>query len=185
MYNYSMKYQPTGRSVGRPMQPIPPIADRLLEHVAGGGSLAKFFRENEDATRQKLECWRKKSEEFATNYKIAKECAIEALEAETIEIADSVTDPGLERIARLRCDVRHRAASRWTASQSHINNSSAPVVIVATGVPRSTLQSNEEKRGLGDAKNVTPTGGRHPGACDDDRGEELHISPTQISISPI
>ena len=110
--------------------------------------------------------------------------AVEVLESEAIEIADRLDDPTRERIARLQCDVRRWAASRWQhAADTAKQATHGAVVVVTTGVPRT-----EERVGIAVERidsETDPGGGRPSAAALAAGGEEQHISPTHTSIPSI
>lgn len=171
--------------IGRPPEPVPDkLATSLLDHISCGGSLIRWCREN-GVSPSAVGKWRGKDEGFGEAYRRARMLAVEVLESEAIEIADRLDDPTRERIARLQCDVRRWAASRWQhAADTAKQATHGAVVVVTTGVPRT-----EERIGIDietqSQLETDPGGGRPSAAALAAGGEEQHISPTHTSIPSI
>ena len=109
--------------------------------------------------------------------------AVEVLESEAIEIADRLDDPTRERIARLQCDVRRWAASRWQhAADTAKQATHGAVVVVTTGVPRT-----EERVGIAVERidSETDPGGDGHRRLRSRRGERNNISPRHTPLFPL
>ena len=182
-YYFGMSEEIT-RKVGRPPEPVPEHKAReLLAHIAEGGTLARWCKQA-NVSPSTVRKWGKKDESFGEDMRDARATAVQQMEADTLRIADEC-EPADVAVARLRCDVRRWAVSRWQGSvDSNKASNVGAVVVVATGVPRVGSQSTLKVEALGNAKETDPGGGR-PSASDGATGEEEpHIPPTHTSIPP-
>ena len=126
------------RKPGRPAEPVPPHKAReLLAHIAEGGTLARWCKQA-NVSPSTVRLWGKKDSEFADDMRDARATAVQQMEQDCLRIADEC-EPADVAVARLRCDVRRWAVSRWQGSidSNRASQGGSQVqVVVATGVPR-------------------------------------------------
>lgn len=110
---------------GRPSRFSSEIAERILVRIAEGESVLKISRDPDMPSRTTIRKWIREIPEFTANYARMKECGVEALLDEALEIADDASgdfaedENGLVKFnsenvqrSRLRVDLR-----KWIASK--------------------------------------------------------------------
>jgi len=168
------------RKPGRPTEPVPEHKAReLLAHIAEGGTLAMWCRQA-NVSPSTVRLWAKKDSEFADAMMDARATAVQQMEQDCLRIADEC-EPSDVAVARLRCDVRRWAVSRWQGSIDSTRASqggSQVQVVVATGVPRAGLDALQCR------VETDPGGGGSSAAGVAPGEEELHIPQTHTPNLP-
>lgn len=154
----------------------PDKADAICEHIAHGGSLVKWCKENETGYSTVMQ-WLKAHKEFADNYTHAREHQADYLAEEIQDIADEInleTDEGavvkLDATAlarnRLRVDTRKWIASKMKPKKYgdrtiHAGDDENPIVMKTDGEIDARLAQLLGKAGItaadggeGEAPNV-------------------------------
>ena len=110
--------------IGRPPEPVPEHKAReLLEHIAQGGTLARWCKQA-NVSPSTVRKWGKKDSEFGDAMRDARATAVQQMEADTLRIADEC-EPADVAVARLRCDVRSWAVAR--GRRNHISPRHTPL----------------------------------------------------------
>lgn len=84
------------------------LADAFLEHVAMGGTVAKFCAPKDRPDKASIFRWLSKRPDFASAYTVALQMKADAYADETIDISDGNGDPA---------KVRNQLAARWWLSE--------------------------------------------------------------------
>ena len=123
------KLQTVGKQstkLGRPTsQPDPEICERLLEHVANGGTVRAFCREKHNPSYKTIYRWLQKDSELMTRFThMSRFLGARAIAEECLEIIDTLPpligegenaryDNSIVNWNAKRCEVRLKLLSKW------------------------------------------------------------------------